>query len=141
MTYVGTKEVASILGVSIVRVRQLLAENRIEGAKKDGKFWRIPLEKGKPTIIEGKRGPKPRWLARRRRKAKTILHVNRNTIDYNRRHNLQKEVISIKKRKSNTYAKEVRIPGEAIVVYRPDRPLPCGAVLWIETYSEVKILA
>ena len=141
MTIASTKEVANILGVSIVRVRHLLSQNRIEGAYKDGKFWRIPLEKGKPIITEGKRGPKPRWVGSRRRKAKTIVHVNRNAIARNRKHNLKEPVISIKKGKSNTYAKEIRIAGEAIIVYRPDRPLLCGAVLWIETYSEVRILA
>ena len=142
MTIASTKEVANILGVSQIRVRQLLAQNRIKGASKEGKFWRIPLTKGKPIITKGTRGPKPKWLNRRRRKkVKTIVHVNRTRILSNRKHNLNKPVISVKKGKSNKYGKEIAIEGEAMVVYRPDCPLDCGAVLWIETYSQVKIIS
>lgn len=35
------------------------------------------------------------------------------------------------------YASEVAITGPATVVYRPDKPLSCGAKVWIETDSEV----
>ncbi|MDJ0723921.1 MAG: hypothetical protein QNJ38_02295 [Prochloraceae cyanobacterium] len=72
---------------------------------------------------------------------KQKLSSTRNAIARNRKKNSKEPVISIKKGKSNTYAKEIQIVGEAIVVYKPDRPRPCGAVLWIETYSEVVILA
>ncbi len=139
MKIATTKEVANILGVSVIRVRHLLAQNRIKGAYKKGKLWCIPLNKGKPTITAGKRGPKPRWLARRPRPTKKIVHVNRNAICRNRKHNIQTPVISIKTGKTDTYAKEVAIAGPCRIIYNPDRPKPCGAVVWIETYSEVKI--
>jgi hypothetical protein len=34
----------------------------------------------------------------------------------------------------------VRIKGPSRVVYSPDKPLSCGAHVWIETESEVEIL-
>ena len=34
---------------------------------------------------------------------------------------------------------EVEILGESKVVYSPDKPLSCGARVWIETNAEVKI--
>ena len=59
--YVGTKEVASILGVSVERVRLLLKQGRIKGAFKVGRIWVIPLEGGRPIISKGRRGSKARW--------------------------------------------------------------------------------
>ena len=41
--------------------------------------------------------------------------------------------------KDNRYAREVEILGESKVIYRPDKPLSCGAKVWIETEAEVKI--
>jgi len=46
-------------------------------------------------------------------------------------------VITIKEGKSNTYCHGVSILGESIVVYRPEKPLSCGAKVWIETEAEV----
>ena len=52
----------------------------------------------------------------------------------------QKEpVITVKTSKTNTYGHEVEILGESKVVYSPDKPLSCGARVWIETNAEVKI--
>lgn len=45
--------------------------------------------------------------------------------------------ITVKTSKSNTYAHEVDIQGPSKVVYSPDKPLSCGARVWIETDSEV----
>lgn len=141
MAIVGTKEVARLLGVSIVRVRHLLAQKRIKGAKKKGKFWQIPLKKGMPVITKGKRGPKPKWNNRPPSRAKKIIHVNRNKIESNKNHNLKQSVISIKQGKKNTYANKVQLEGKSIIIYRPHRPLHCGATLWIETREQVTILA
>ena len=35
---------------------------------------------------------------------------------------------------------EVEIQGPSKMVYRPDKPRPCGAKLWIETDSQVVML-
>ena len=42
--------------------------------------------------------------------------------------------------KSNDYAHSVDISGPCRVVYSPDKPLSCGAKVWIETESEVKVM-
>jgi len=49
-------------------------------------------------------------------------------------------VLTVKTYKSNDYGHEVEIDGPCKVVYRPNKPLSCGAKVWIETKSEVKIL-
>ncbi len=40
---VGTTQAAFILNISTARVRVLLKEGRIQGARKDGRSWLIPL--------------------------------------------------------------------------------------------------
>ena len=51
----------------------------------------------------------------------------------------QKPVLTVKTYKSNVYAYAVDIPGPSRVVYSPDKPLSCGAKVWIETQAEVVI--
>ena len=53
------------------------------------------------------------------------IHVNMHHIRYNIKHEDKKPVIAVKTSKSN--------------IYSPDKPLSCGARLWIETTSEVDI--
>ena len=48
-------------------------------------------------------------------------------------------MITCKTYKSNDYAHEVHIEGPCKIIYSPDKPLACGARVWIETNSEVKI--
>ena len=57
----------------------------------------------------------------------------------NKKHGTKEPVITVKTYKTNTYAHEVEILGESKVVYSPDKPLSCGARVWIETNAEVKI--
>jgi len=70
---------------------------------------------------------------------KTRIHVNQHKIRSNKKNNLNEPVITVKTFKSNTYAHTVDILGPAKVIYSPDKPLSCGAKVWIETESEVKI--
>ena len=72
--------------------------------------------------------------------AKTIVHVNQHVIKSNRKHKVEEPVLTVKTYKSNTYAHEVNIKGDSKVVYSPNKPLPCGAHVWIETQSEVEIV-
>lgn len=79
---------------------------------------------------------------------KTIIHVNQHIIKSNRAQNKHDRaqnkydpVLTVKTYKSNTYAHEVEIDGPSRVVYSPDKPLSCGAHVWIETESEVRVLA
>lgn len=48
MDYISTKEAAEQWGVSIRYVQHLLSENRIQGAKKYGVSWLIPMGSKKP---------------------------------------------------------------------------------------------
>lgn len=68
---------------------------------------------------------------------KTIIHVNQHVIKSNRKNNKTDPVLTVKTYKSNVYAHTVKLTGPAKVVYSPDKPLSCGAHVWIETESEV----
>ncbi len=69
---------------------------------------------------------------------KTIIHVNQHVIKKNRKTGVIDPVLTCKTYKSNTYAHEVIIDGPSRIVYSPDKPLSCGAHVWIETESKVK---
>ena len=68
---------------------------------------------------------------------KTIIHVNQHVIRANKTNGTNEPVLTVKTYKSNTYAHAVDILGTSRVVYSPDKPLSCGAKVWIETESEV----
>ena len=70
---------------------------------------------------------------------KTVLHVNQHAIKRNVKNGTDEPVITVKNYKSNTYAHEVEVKGPSKVVYSPDKPLACGARVWIETEAEVEI--
>lgn len=71
---------------------------------------------------------------------KTRIHVNQHNIRRNRKEGTNDPVITCKTYKSNEYGHEVDIQGPSRVVYSPDKPLSCGAVLWIETSSDVVVI-
>ena len=68
---------------------------------------------------------------------KKRIHVNQHVIRSNKKNNENKPVITVKTYQDNTYGNEVEILGQSKVVYRPDKPLSCGAKVWIETESKV----
>ena len=70
---------------------------------------------------------------------KKRIHINMHKIRANKKHGKKEPVITVKTSKTNTYGHEVEILGESKVVYSPDKPLSCGARVWIETDAEVKI--
>ena len=65
------------------------------------------------------------------------IHINMHNIRYNKKHNANKPVISVKTSKTNHYANNVIVNGTSQVIYRPERPLSCGAKVWIETHNPV----
>ncbi|NEP00522.1 MAG: helix-turn-helix domain-containing protein [Symploca sp. SIO2E9] len=137
--FIGSTQAAKLMGVSVRRIRQLLSGGRIQGAFKVGRSWIIPLIEGMPQVSEGTRGPKASW---RRRKPSpiTIIHVNQQTIRQNQKQEKPAPVISVKRGQSNTYGHEVEIHGPCRVVYRRDKPKPCGARVWIETLFGVEVI-
>ena len=68
------------------------------------------------------------------------IHVNQHNVKYNKKHNSNKPVITVKTSKSNDYGHEVDIKGKSKVKYRPNKPLSCGAKVWIETKEEITII-
>lgn len=72
---------------------------------------------------------------------KTIIHVNQAHIRSNIRKDPENRepVLTVKTYKSNVYANTVTIDGPSKVIYSPDKPLSCGARVWIETEGKVTI--
>ena len=68
------------------------------------------------------------------------IHVNQHIIKSNKKHNRKDPVLTVKTSKANTYGHEVVIHGPSKVVYSPDKPLSCGARVWIETESKVDVI-
>jgi len=133
--YIHTTKAASLLEISSRRLRQLLQQGRVKGAYKSGKFWLIPLYNGLPQITKAKRGQAGTWKMRKK-PTKTIVHINSNTI----KQNIKKErahrepVIAIKGAKKS-YVHQLEIPAPCRIVYEPDKPLSCGARVWIEVLN------
>lgn len=75
---------------------------------------------------------------------KTIIHVNQHSIKKNRKYGTRDPVITCKNYKTNKYADEVIIYGQdgleaARIRHSPDKPLSCGARVWIETLNNIEI--
>ena len=71
---------------------------------------------------------------------KKIIHINQHVIKSNHKNNKRNPVITVKTYKSNNYGHQVDILGPSKVIYSPDKPLSCGAKVWIETDSEVIVI-
>ena len=74
---------------------------------------------------------------------KTVIHVNQHNIKRNKG-GRGLPVITVKDYKQNRKGDTATIIGKegeevARIVYRPEKPLPCGAKCWIETQLEVRI--
>jgi hypothetical protein len=74
---------------------------------------------------------------------KKVIHVNQHVIKANRKSGASDPVLTVKTYKDNQYAHEAIIldAGGAVaakVIYSPDKPLSCGAHVWIETDNEVQ---
>ena len=68
---------------------------------------------------------------------KQIIHVNQHRIRANSKNGTNDPVLTVKTYKDNRYAHEAILKdnnGNEIgrVVYSPDKPLSCGAKVWIE---------
>ena len=75
---------------------------------------------------------------------KTRIHVNQHNIRANNK-GADKPVITVKDYKANRKANRAEIvtaEGEVVatVVYSPDKPLSCGAKVWIETNGVVEVV-
>lgn len=68
---------------------------------------------------------------------KVIIHVNQHVIKSNKANNKRDPCLTVKSYKDTIYCDEVDIRGASQTVYRPDKPLSCGAHVWIETEAHV----
>jgi len=76
---------------------------------------------------------------------KKIIHINQHKIRSNQKTGDREPVITCKTYKDNTYGHSVSVMDKdgieaCKIVYSPDKPLSCGARVWIETQNEVKVL-
>jgi hypothetical protein len=65
------------------------------------------------------------------------VHVDQHAIRANKKDGGSRPPISVKTSKGNTKAYAVEIHGPSRVVYSPDKPLSCGAKVWVETHADV----
>ena len=68
---------------------------------------------------------------------KKRIHINQHVIRANKKNGTHDPAITVKTSKRNTYAHRVEIDGPSSVVYSPDKPLNCGARVWVETDAPV----
>jgi hypothetical protein len=92
-----------------------------------------------PKIQAKNRGLKGTWKTRRSDKS-IIVHVNKPQIVRNRKNRTQHPVITVRQGSRKTYCHQAEIQGSCRIVYRPDDPLPCGAVVWIEINSDSTVI-
>ena len=65
------------------------------------------------------------------------IHVNRHNIAYNKKNKTKRPVFTVKTYKDNYKTDHVECLDRVKLVYQPDKPLPCGAVAWMETEGDV----
>jgi len=67
------------------------------------------------------------------------IHVNQHNIKANAKKEEKLPVLTVKTSSANIKGDRVEILGPSSVVYRPNKPLSCGAKVWIETTAEVRV--
>jgi len=70
---------------------------------------------------------------------KKRIHINQHVIRANKKNGTSNPCITVKTSKSNHYTYAAEIDGLSRVVYSPDKPLSCGARVWIETDAVVTL--
>jgi hypothetical protein len=65
------------------------------------------------------------------------LHVSQPNIRHNRSHGTTLPVITVQTSAGPIHARKASILGESEIVYEPDKPLSCGARVWVQTTAEV----
>lgn len=68
------------------------------------------------------------------------IHVNQHNVRYNAKNTVDlKDVITVKTSYGNYYGSDVMCKGSTRVIYSPDKPLSCGAKVWIEAHGDVVV--
>lgn len=66
------------------------------------------------------------------------IHVDQHIIRRNKKAGEKNNVITIQWRGKSYKVKRLDVVGTSQVIYSPDKPLSCGAHVWIETTDEVR---
>jgi hypothetical protein len=66
------------------------------------------------------------------------IHVDQHIIRRNKKTGEQNNVITIQWRGRSYKVKTLNILGPSQAIYSPDKPLSCGAHVWVETTAEVR---
>jgi hypothetical protein len=61
------------------------------------------------------------------------IHVDQHVIRRNKKNGTDDPPLSVKTYKDNIKCRKILIDGPSSVIYSPDKPLSCGARVWIET--------
>ncbi len=68
------------------------------------------------------------------------IHINQHNIKWNKKNPTElKPVVTVKCGGKTYIGQDVSILGESQIIYRPNKPLSCGAHVWIETKSDIEI--
>ena len=69
------------------------------------------------------------------------IHINQHNIKWNNKHPGQepKSVVTVKCGGKTYIGNSVLILGPSSVIYSPDKPLSCGAHVWVETTHPVLV--
>ncbi len=67
------------------------------------------------------------------------IHVNQHKIKSNLKNGLNEPVLTVKTSSNNYKTNSVEVLGSSTIVYSPDKPLSCGAKVWVETTADVEL--
>ena len=69
------------------------------------------------------------------------IHINRQTIARNKKKGENEPIIGVEESGvPKVYGHHVYIDGPSTIMYRKDKPLKCGATVWIETRAPVAVI-
>lgn len=71
--------------------------------------------------------------------SKAIIHVNRAVIAKNAKDGGNRPVFTTKRLGKTVYSRGVKINGEVRLI-QSDKPLSCGARVWIETFDDIEFV-
>jgi len=67
------------------------------------------------------------------------IHVNQHIIKSNRKNDESAPVVTVQLSDRSIRGHRIIIHGKSSVVYRPHKPLKCGATVWVETRGLISI--
>lgn len=67
------------------------------------------------------------------------IHVNQYVIRGNRRDHANEPPLRIKTSRANLSAHDIEIRGPSRLIYSPEKPLSCGARVWLETKAPLVV--